>query len=442
MARYDRRNALILGAGRSGLAAARVILELHGRAAVADENWKPEALAAFGSEGISCIRAQREHLPDGNFDLVIVSPSIPLTHPWIITARDRGLAIISELELASVYWRGETIAVTGSKGKSSVIKCLTDTLNLAGRPAVTAGNYGIPLCERLLECPDFGAGIIAVTEVSSFQLEHTRTFSPRIAAILNIQPDHLDRHGTMEAYTALKRKIFQAMRPGPGVAAFLPWGLSPLGIPPGVPLLRFGREAWVDWRYTRGSIVHGETKIALSGVFDNPILGQAASLIAGMLAQLGLTPEQIAAGFAAYQPLPHRFQRLGQKRGVTFIDDSKATSLTATQAALKMVGQGVRLIAGGLLKEDDLDFLDEELEDCALKAYLIGQAQDALEAAWRPILPCEKCGDMATAVARAFAEAQPGETILLSPGAASFDQYPGMGARGDDFAKQMANLPD
>ena len=140
MARYDRRNALILGAGRSGLAAARVILELHGRAAVADENWKPETLAAFGSEGISCIRAQREHLPDGNFDLVIVSPSIPLTHPWIITARDRGLAIISELELASVYWRGETIAVTGSKGKSSVIKCLTDTLNLAGRPAVTAGN--------------------------------------------------------------------------------------------------------------------------------------------------------------------------------------------------------------------------------------------------------------------------------------------------------------
>ena len=442
MARYDRRNALILGAGRSGLAAARVILELHGRASVADEHWQPEALAAFGSEGISCIRAQREHLPDGNFDLVVASPAIPLTHPWIVTARARGLAIISELELASVYWRGEVVAVTGSKGKSSVVKCLTDTLCLAGRRAVAAGNYGIPLCERLLECADYGAGTIAVTEVSSFQLEHTRTFAPRLAAILNLQPDHLDRHGTMEAYFALKRKIFQAMKPGAQSAAFLPWGLSLLGIPPGVPVLRFGPEAWVDWRYVPGTVQHGELCIPVRGVFDNPVLGRAAALIAGMLTALGLSPEEIAAGFAAYQPLPHRFQLLGSKRGVRFIDDSKATSLSATQAALKMAGKGVRLIAGGRLKEDDLDFLDEELEDFALKAYLVGEAQGPLAEAWQGILPCACCGTVENAVRTAFAEAAPGETILLSPGAASFDQYSGMGARGEDFARCFAALSE
>lgn len=439
MARYDRRNTLILGAGRSGRAAANLILELRGRASVADEHWTPENLATLGSEGISCLRAQHDHLPDGNYDLVVTSPSIPMTHPWIEIARSRGLAIISELELASVYWRGETIAVTGSKGKSSVVKCLTDTLTRAGRRAVTAGNYGTPLSERLLECPDFGAGTIAVTEVSSFQLEHTRTFSPRIAAILNIQPDHLDRHGSMEVYQALKQKIFQAMTPAQG-RAFLPWGLSPLGIPHGVSLLRFGTEPWVDWRYKAGVVTHDDITIPIEGVFHNPVLGNAAALIAGILFELGLTPEQIAAGFAAYEPLPHRFQKLGQLRGITFIDDSKATTLSATQAALKMVGGHVRLIAGGRLKEDDLDFLEEELECFAEKAYLIGEAQEALANAWADILPCERCGTLATAVARAFAEAAPGDTILLSPGAASFDQYACMSARGDDFAAQFNAL--
>ena len=441
MARYDRRNALILGAGRSGRAAGRLILELQGRVTVADEAWTSEALASFGSEGMSCVRATREHLPDGNYDLVVVSPSIPLTHPWITKARARGLAIISELELGSVYWRGEIIAVTGSKGKSSVIKCLTDTLTLAGRRAVTAGNFGIPLCERLLECPDFGAGTIAVTEVSSFQLEHTRTFSPRLAAILNIQPDHLDRHGTMEAYLAAKRRIFQAVKPQVG-RVFLPWGISPLGIPQGVPLLRFGPQPWVDWRFHKGVVTHGSLSIPVEGVFNNPILGDAASLIAGMLTELGLTPEQIAQGFATYQPLPHRFQCLGKLNGVSFIDDSKATSLTATQAALKMVGHDARLIAGGLLKEEDLDFLEEELAIHAVKAYLIGAAQESLEAAWRDILPCEKCGTLETAVRKAFAESLPGDTILLSPGAASFDQYAGMSARGEDFARCFRALAE
>ena len=437
--RYDRRNALILGAGRSGEAAARLLMARQGLASVVDEQWRADRLSTFGAEGISCLTAEREHLPDGAYDLVVVSPAIPDDHPWVLAARDRGLAVISELELASVYWQGEVIAVTGSKGKSSVIKCLTDTLVLAGRKAVTAGNYGTPLCERVLECPDAGAGVIAVTEVSSFQMELTRTFAPRLAGILNIQADHLDRHKTMETYARMKRKIFQAQVPGTS-KAFLPAGMTPEGIPAGVEVERFGTDEGADWRYTKGSVTHGEASIAVTGVFDNPVMGAAAALISAMLSAEGLSPQEIAKGFASYQPLPHRFQTLGQVDGVTFIDDSKATSLSATRAALQMVGGRVRLIAGGRLKEQELGFVKDALSQYALKVYLIGEAQEALAQAWGDALPCERCGTMAVAVQKAFSEAKPGDTILLSPGAASFDQYPGMGARGDDFATQMAAL--
>lgn len=438
MPRYDNRNALILGAGRSGQAAARLIQARGGRASVVDAAWRPDVRSMLGHEGFSCLTADRDHLPDGAYDLVVASPSIPLTHPWILTARDRGLALISELELGSVYWRGESVAITGSKGKSSVVKCLTDTLTRAGRRAVTAGNYGTPLSARVLECPDGGADTLAVVEVSSFQMEHTRTFAPRLAAILNLQADHLDRHGSMEAYAALKRRLFQAQRPG--CRAYLPWGLSPLGVPAGVTLERFGPEAWVDWRYTPGAVLHSDAAIPIRGPFDNPVLGSAAALLCAMLTALGLPPEAIADGLAAYEPLPHRMQRLGETRGVAFIDDSKATSLAATQAALRMVGRNVRLIAGGQLKEDDLDFLAPELAAAARKAYLIGEAQAPLFDAWRPHLPCAQCGTLQDAVRAAFAEAEPGDTLLLSPGCASFDQFPGMAARGDAFRALFETL--
>lgn len=433
MARYDNRNSLILGAGRSGLAAARLLLERGGRVAVVDENWPGSSLADFSTEGISCLSSDHDHLPDGAYDLVIVSPSIPLTHPWITIARQRGLAMISELELGANYWKGEAIAVTGSKGKSSVIKCLTDTLNLAGIPAVTAGNYGIPLCARVLECENAGVGVMAVTEVSSFQLEHTRTFAPTLAAILNIQADHLDRHETLEAYSTLKRRIFQAQVAGKATA-FLPKEISILGVPQGVPVETFGTKPWDTWRYHEQNVIHGEVSIPVVGFFNNKVLGPAAALITAMLTHLGVTPEIIAKGFAEFKPLPHRMQHLGAIKGVTVIDDSKATSLTATQAALKMITPAkAHLIAGGQLKEDDLDFLDLELSKSVKKAYLIGEAAPALYEAWEDLCDCEQCGDMKTAVDHALANAVEGDILLLSPGCASFDQYDGMAKRGEHF---------
>ncbi len=432
--KYANRNALVLGAGRSGEAAAKLILETGGRAAVVDERWPGDRLVELGSQGIRCLRATRDYLPDGAYDLVVASPSIPLGHPWLEAARSRGLHAISELELGAAAWRGDAIAVTGSKGKSSVVKCLVDGLRAAGRDACDAGNYGTPLSQRALERPDRGAGAIAVVEASSFQLELTQAFAPRLAAILNIQADHLDRHGTIEAYAAAKFRLFRAQRP-PEARAFLPCGLADGGVPPGVPLARFGLEAGADWRYDAAGLVrHGDLAIPVTGYFANPILGPAAALVAAMLTHCGLTPGLVEAAFAAFQPLPHRMQRVGETpAGVAFVDDSKGTSLAATQAALRIVGRGARLIAGGQLKERDLAFLLPDLRAHAVKAYLIGEAAPALHAAWRDALPCALCGDLPTAFHAACDEARPGETLLLSPGCASFDQFPGMAARGDAF---------
>ena len=416
-------SALILGAGRSGQAAARLLARLGAQPTLLDEQ--------RGDDG--------SRLPEGHYGLAVVSPAIPMAHPWIGDAKAKGIPLISELEFGARHWRGEAIALTGSKGKSSAVKCLADTLNLAGRPAVTAGNYGIPLCERVLDCPEDGRGIIAVVEVSSFQMEHTATFAPHLAALLNLQADHLDRHTSMEEYAALKYRLFQAQRPGRDMA-FLPEGLPATAIPQGVAIQRFGMSAQADWRFEPGRLLGPAGVILLQGYFNNEVLGRAAALVAAMLSALGLSSSDIARGFAAFEPLPHRMQSLGEFQGRAFIDDSKATSLAATEAALRMAPAPVRLIAGGLLKETALDFPVPTLRQRAKGVYLIGKAQDALWQAWRTALPCARCGDMETAVQQAFADSAPGETILLSPGCASFDQYPGMGARGDHFRRCMEAL--
>ncbi len=430
MQRYDLRHVLILGAGRSGIAVARLVHRAGGAALLIDENDAPAAREALAALGIPFEVCARDTLPAGDFSLIVTSPSFALDHPWIQQAARRTAPLISELELGATFWRGHTLAITGSKGKSSVVKCLAETLERAGHPAVPAGNYGIPLCERVLTCPNDGAGTVSVTEVSSFQMEHTTTFAPDSAAILNLQADHLDRHGDLETYAQLKFKLLTHAR-----RCFLPTDLAT-----DADAITFGCDDTAQWRYTPGCVRHGALEIPVGGIFDNPVLGQGAALICALLTVYGLTPEQIADGFRSFTPLPHRMQQVGIHKGVTYINDSKATSLTATQAALTMVGGKVRLIAGGLLKEKDVTFLAEALRKYVHKVYLIGSSQETLYAAWHAVVPCERCETMAAAVRCAARETSPGDTVLLSPGTASFDQYPGMAARGADFIAQVNAL--
>ncbi len=442
------QSIIVLGAGSSGIAAAQLARRLGYHVQLLDKHFTPEMLERLSAASITPIVQSETAAPnyaalskDTPLNAIITSPGFALEHPWIRAAQATTLPLLSELEFASRTWQGELIAVTGSKGKSSVVKCLTDTLNLAGKTAVTAGNYGIPLAQRVLEAPQCGKGIIAVTEVSSFQMEHTTTFSPHIAALLNLQADHLDRHHSMKNYAALKLRLIQTTHPERGGLALLPYDLdlAPYSLKAPHSAQTFGADKHADWHW-QGNTLFGPNNrtIPLEGYFANPILANAACCIAAILTAWGLTPGIIAQGLRSFVPLAHRMQRLATIHGITYIDDSKATTLTATEAACKMLNTPIRLIVGGLLKESDLSFILPTLIPRVAKAYIIGKDTTPFVNAWQGKLPLADCGTMAEAMTRIQKEAHPGETVLLSPGTASFDQYSGMAARGDDF---RAHIP-
>jgi UDP-N-acetylmuramoylalanine--D-glutamate ligase len=441
---YDDSRALVLGASISGEWAARLLLSRGGRVTLLDESehLKLETVAARVRDAGGEVLLGKRDLPEVPFDLCVASPAFALHHTWVRACQSRNIPVISELELGACYWRGKMIAITGSKGKSSLVKFCSDTLNLAGIAASPAGNYGVPLCQLVMEQPDLSW---AVVEVSSFQMEHSPTFHPQIALLLNVQPDHLDRHADLAEYKQLKFRLFANM--GQEDYALLPAGLDDEGLMnPCVPCHRFGYEKGSDWLYEGGAIVQrqGAVRLEIGGTwFDNEILGVAAAAGAAILLRAGLSKEAVIEGVKTFTPLPHRVQEIGtDARGVTWVDDSKATSLTATAAALRMVKKPVRLIAGGVLKEKDLNFLKDLLTQTTKKVYLIGECAGEMENAWASTVPCEIYGTIDRAVSAAAQDAQSNETVLLSPGTASFDQFSSYRERGERFAQLVRAVAD
>jgi len=433
---YDRVRALVLGCGGSGIAAAWLLRQRGGAVTALDEapaerlTKAAAQLTAAGAE----LRAGCRELPEGAFDLCVTSPGIALAHPWLAACRQRRIPVIAEMELGFVYWPGRVLAITGSKGKSSLVKLCADTLDAAGVPAAPAGNYGTPLSQLVVERPELAW---AVVEASTFQLEQVHTFRPSVAVLLNLQADHLDRHASIEEYRALKLRLFAQQ--GAGDVALLPKGLDAgHAVPAAASRQTFGAGVGCDWRYAAHAVASrdGARAIPLAGSwFDNPVLGLAAAAGAGALSACGLDASAIARGFASFQPLPHRVQLVAERDGVRYVDDSKATSLSAVAAALEMVAGPVRLIAGGRLKEHDLDSIKELLTSRVRKVYLIGECAGRMLSAWSGAVPCEVCGTLDAAVAVSAREARAGETVLLSPGCASFDQFGSYRERGERFTR-------
>lgn len=390
-------NAVVLGNGRSGRAAAELLRREGATVTVLDgtDVW-PDGLA---------------------FDLCVTSPGVPLDHPWQRRARADGVPVVSELQLGAVRWRargGRMLAVTGSKGKSSVVKLVADALG-----GVPCGNYGRPLCDVALDSFDAANLPWAVVEVSSFQMETTVLPSDVFvaAAVLNLQEDHLDRHGRVSVYHGLKLALLGMARTG------------------------------IRGDCLPADAAAGESSLLRGSYFDNPVLRTNGRCAVRLLRAAGLDDAAIAAAFARFEPLPHRMQTVGVFGGVAYVDDSKATSLAALDAGVAMaaalakgaaeavadVHPQVRLIAGGLPKGDDPNSVIPRLRSEVKKVYLIGRCADQFLQAWEKAVPCEICGTLDRAVAAARRDALPGEVVLLSPGAASFDQFKSYGVRGDAF---------
>ncbi len=384
-------NVLVFGAGASGRAAAALLKTLGANVAVLD--------------------GDDEYPRAGEWDYAVTSPGVPLTHRWHAEAAKRNIPVISELELAAGNWKGRILAVTGSKGKSSVVKLVADTLNASGRKAVACGNYGIPFCDVVLDAMKSDSPPMkewwAVVEVSSFQMETTHRLDCEAAAVLNLQEDHLDRHGSVEVYHALKLKLLD--------------GATVKILPP-------AHGAAMPDELFRGTY------------FDNSVLMGNAFCAVGMMRAAGLGDEEISRGFKNFVPLKHRMQTLADICGVKYIDDSKATSLAAMAAGVRMTqsmiggGKKIHLIAGGLAKGDDPDFVISHLSEAVKKVYLIGSCAEQFFNAWHGAVSCTIYGTLDCAVEAAKREVREGEAVLLSPGTASFDQFKSYGARGDKFA--------
>lgn len=437
------QHAVVLGLGASGVAAAR-LLRAEGTAVTVMERVASPVVEASRGELASLgiqVMVGEGGLPPDSFDVCVVSPGVPVTSPWPLEAQARGLPLLAELELG---WsrRGpatKVVAVTGSNGKSNAVKWMTEALAEAGYAVALGGNYGPPVCRVVHEQRDLDW---LVLEVSSFQLETTRTFHADLGILLNLVPNHLDRHGDLETYRAAKARLFAHLHPGDvalvheDCSAWLP---PP---PPGIAWRTFGRSAACDYRYQMGRVEHGAQVLAdLSGsYFGNEVLGVNAAGVLGALDEGGLNVEAAVRVAQVFRPLPHRMETVAEARGIRFINDSKATTLAALSAAVRMCGGKVRLIAGGLLKEKDLTAAKEVLAQHAAGVYLIGKASEPMASAWSAVTQCVKCDTLAAAAETAWREAQPGETILLSPGCASFDQFRNFEERGERFRQAARAL--
>ncbi|MDP4031448.1 MAG: UDP-N-acetylmuramoyl-L-alanine--D-glutamate ligase [Pseudorhodobacter sp.] len=458
---FDGQKVAVLGLGRSGLATAAALQAGGATALLWDDSADIRACAE--ARGFPLHDLSRAAALDGVACLV-VSPGIahlyPQPHPVIARALAAGVPVDNDIGLffrsfASADWDNfetapRVVCVTGSNGKSTTTALIQHILTLAGRPTQMAGNIG----RAVLDIDPAGDGAVVVLELSSYQTDLARALTPDIAVFTNLSPDHLDRHGGMGGYFAAKRRLFAEGGPdravigvdeveGQYLAGQMAQGPADdrvIRVSSGSKLEGFGwavfaRKGFLaEWR--RGKQVASFDLRDVAGLPGAHNQQNACAAYAACRA-LGLAPKLIEQAFHSFAGLAHRSQTVAIRDGVRFVNDSKATNVDSAAKALQAFSR-IRWIAGGLGKEGGIKALVPHLGS-VVKAYLIGlSARDfALELG---DTPHEICETMARAVARATADAQPGEVVLLAPAAASFDQYPDFEKRGEDFTAQVKAL--
>lgn len=457
-------SALVYGLGASGKAASRLLLSLGVSVVGVDSRAEADLELADlrAAEGFE-LRAggEPEALPPDlvdRLDGVVVSPGVPLEKPLLEDARRRGVPVLAEVELAFPYLDGEVVAITGSNGKSTTTALAGAMLREAGFDAKVCGNIGPPLSAEV-DVARSGArrpGRVYVVELSSFQLAGIERFHPRAAAFLNLAPDHLDRHGGVEAYAAAKRRIFenQGRFEDSGDVAVVNAD-DPVTRETAVRSRKrlFSLTGEVaDGCFARGAGAErvvieravgaggGAAETELFRASDSPLPGDhnlANAMASALLARaMGASADDCRRALAGFRGLPHRMERVAEAAGVTWYDDSKGTNPAATVGCLRGFADGtVHLILGGSDKGSDFRELTDAVAAKARRVYLIGETAPKIEAALAGAVPAVRAGTLDRAVAEAAEAARPGEAVLLSPACASFDQFHDFNHRGDEFQR-------
>lgn len=440
--------AIAVGLGKSGLAAVRY---LHGQGLrVAASEYRKQISAEERSVLEQCGAALElgGHTPEffADADLIVVSPGVPTNLPVLNAARSRGVTVVGELALAAGRIPVPVIAVTGSNGKTTVTSLIGQLLRSSGKQAFVGGNIGTPVLEYLLEP---GETEVAVLELSSFQLDMAGDFRPDIALLLNLSPDHIDRHGSFENYAEAKRQIFA--RQGRADIAILGADDPMVAAKPVTTagtVLHFGTQAdsraRVEGQQVRlepgfGAEIYDLSATRLSSLVN--VYNAAAAILAARA--FGCSVEGIRAGLDDYQPPMHRMTPTGEINGVRFINDSKATNIGAVIAALAGFKKDVILIAGGRNKGGDFTELVPAFRQHVRQVVLIGEAASELAAAAEAAgIGHQFADDMGDAVRKGFAAAKLGETVLLAPACASFDMFDNYEHRGREFMRCAAELAE
>ncbi len=446
----EGKRVLVVGLARTGIATALFCAERGAQVTASEGRAESEvAEAAAKLRAAGCTLELGGHREETFLaqDLIVPSPGVPADSPYLQAARAAGVQVWSEIEFAWRFLRGKLIAVTGSNGKTTTTALIGHILDSAGVPTIIAGNIGTPLISRVM---DSSESTVTVLEVSSFQLEIIDKFRPNVALLLNLTPDHLDRHASVEAYGRAKARIFEnqvaqdaaIINADDSVAAgYAParpeifWFSRTKRVASGIylrddqiVLRRNGAETVL---LRRGDIgLRGEHNV------ENVMAAACAAFL------VGISPQAIVAGVRNFAGVEHRIEFVAEIGGVSFYNDSKATNVDATLKALDAFPGGLHVILGGKDKGGDFSLLREPLKKRAREVLLIGAAAEKITSQIIGTLPLVQAGTLEQAVRRAFQNAKPGEVVLLAPACASFDQFHNYEHRGRFFKQQVRHLEE
>ena len=437
---------LIIGAARSGVASAEYLLSIGKEIVISDMNTKlaEDVETQLGHASVSYVWGKQPDVAALQPELIVMSPGVPLSIPPVVKARELGIPVISEPELAFRYSDVPFVAITGTNGKTTTTTLTAFLLEKEGRKVVAGGNIGLPL---ISQCPQMSANDIVVAEMSSFQLESVDSFCPKVAVVMNLTPDHLDRHKTMEAYAAAKANIFKNQGPeeylllnkDDAIVAAMAAGAKS-------HVYYFSQQEILDegiW-LEDGNLVYrldkngapqvlipaAEIGIVGSHNWQNAMAASLAALL------MGQQPEIIAERLRAFKGVAHRMEPVATIDGVLYVNDSKGTNPDSTEKALGSYGERpIVLIAGGRNKGSDMAVLVPLMRAHCRGVVLVGEATgDFIDAFARTGYTDYVCADsFEDSVAKAREMAQSGDVVLLSPACASWDMFDNFEQRGDLF---------